>query len=141
MQRLREEFGERIAGLKDSSGNLDYAASIVAALAASFASFQATRPCCSKRARGEFAGCISASANVNPEFCARAFHAGDEEALATGSRESARWFRKNPLIPSVKAVLAHRLKDAAFEKVLPPLVELSEGDKHDLMRNVSPLLA
>ena len=48
---------------------------------------------------------------------------------------------KNPLIASVKAVLALRMKDAAFEKVLPPLVELSEGDKRDLLRNVSPLLA
>ena len=139
VRRLIDAFGERIVGLKDSSGNLDYAASI-AALSPRLRVFPSNEAVLMKARAGHFAGCISGSANVNPEFCARAFNHGDQEALARAVAIRA-VVSKNPLIPSVKAVLALRMKDAAFEKVLPPLVELAEGDKRDLVRAVSPLLA
>ena len=137
--RLLSAFGERIVGLKDSSGNLDYAAGI-ATLSPRLRVFPSNEAVLLKARAGVFAGCISGSANVNSEFCARAFNDGDEEALATAVAIRS-LVSKNPLIPSVKAVLAYQMKDAAFENVLPPLAELSEGDKRDLVREVSPLLA
>jgi len=41
----------------------------------------------------------------------------------------------------VKAVLALRLKDPAFEAVLPPLTRLSEADKSQLIEDIAPLYA
>ena len=89
-----------------------------------------------KARAGEFAGCISASANVNSKFCARAFHYGDQAALETATKIRALVSRK-PLIASVKAVLAHVLEDAAFEEVLPPLTKLSDPDRRDLLRDLA----
>ena len=139
VQRLREKFGSAIAGLKDSSGNLDYAAKIVA-ISPELRVFPSNEAVLLKARAGEFAGCISASANVNSTFCARAFHAGDAEAQETATKIRALVSRK-PLIASVKAVLAHMLNDSPFEALLPPLTSLSEADKQQLIADVTPLLA
>jgi 4-hydroxy-tetrahydrodipicolinate synthase len=139
VRRLLSEFGARIAGLKDSSGDLDYAKNIVA-LSPALRVFPSNEAVLLKARAGEFAGCISASANVNSEFCGRAFHGGDADALETATKIRALVSRK-ALIPSVKSVLAFKLKDAAFEAVLPPLVSLSDVDKRELVAEVAPLLA
>jgi 4-hydroxy-tetrahydrodipicolinate synthase len=137
VQRLREKFGSRIAGLKDSSGNLDYAEKIVA-ISPELRVFPSNEAMLLRARAGEFAGCISASANVNSEFCALAFHSGDAAALERATKIRALVSRK-PLIPSVKAVLAFRLKDPAFETVLPPLRALSSADKSQLIEDIAPL--
>jgi len=137
--QLRTAFGERIVGLKDSSGNLDYAG-CVGSVAPDFRVFPSNEAVLIRARDGEFAGCISASANVNPEFCARAYREGDggalERAVAIRTLLSQR-----PLIASVKAVLALRLGDAAYAGVLPPLMPLTEGEGARLAREVAPLLA
>ena len=138
VERLAAEFGSRIAGLKDSSGNLDYARGIATALP-KLRVFPSNEAVLLEARAGEFAGCISASANVNAEFCARAFRGGDKNALATATKIRALVSRK-PLIASVKAVLAHRMDDQAFEAVMPPLTPLSGADKAQLIGDVAPLL-
>ena len=122
-----------------SSGNLDYAAKIVA-ISSELRVFPSSEAVLLKARAGEFAGCISASVNVNSEFCAQAFHSGDEAALEKATKIRAFVSRK-PLIPSVKAVLSLRLKDPAFEAVLPPLTVLSAADKSQLIGDVGPLYA
>jgi len=138
VERLCSEFGDRIAGLKDSSGDLVYAAK-VAAISPDLRVFPSNEAVLLKARASEFAGCISASANVNAQFCARAFHAGDSPALETATKIRALVSRK-PLIPSVKAVLAHMLGDTRFEAVLPPLTPLGEAEKRQLIDEVGPLL-
>jgi len=137
--RLRTAFGERIVGLKDSSGNLDYA-SRVASVAPDFRVFPSNEAVLIRARAGEFAGCISASANVNPEFCARAYREGDGDALERAGRIRT-LVSQRPLIASVKAVLALRLGDAAYATVLPPLTPLSDDESARLAREVTPLLA
>jgi 4-hydroxy-tetrahydrodipicolinate synthase len=136
--RLRREFGAIIAGLKDSSGDLDYAKAI-AAISPVLRVFPSNEAVLLKARSGEFAGCISASANINSKFCGRAFHDGDQAALEIATKIRALASRK-PLIASVKAVLAHTLDDVAFEALMPPLTPLSDADKRQLVSDVSPLL-
>lgn len=138
MERLLEAFGKRIAGLKDSSGNLEYAASI-AALSPRICVFPGNEAVLLRARGGAFSGCISASANVNAEFCSRAFHAGDPAALETAVAIRA-LVSKRPVVPSVKAVLAWRMQDPAWADVLPPLMPLSENERRDLIQGISPLL-
>ncbi len=71
IKRLRESFPSRIVGLKDSSGDMAFARS-AAAIAKDFAVFPSTEACLLDARGGEFAGCISATANCNPDLCARA---------------------------------------------------------------------
>ena len=139
VRRLREAFGGRIAGLKDSSGNLAYASEI-AAISPELRVFPSNEAVLLQARAGAFAGCISASANVNSSFCARAFRDGDQAALERATAIRAALSRR-PLIASVKAALAAILADAAYERVMPPLMPLSDGDKAEVLQSVSPLLA
>jgi 4-hydroxy-tetrahydrodipicolinate synthase len=139
VKRLRDAFGARIIGLKDSSGNLDYAAEI-AKLSPDFAVFPSTEAVLLKARAGAFAGCISGSANITSRYCARAFNDGDEAALETACALRAQ-ASVHPLIPSVKALLAAELGDPAYEAVLPPLSCLSLTDKERLLQSVAPFVA
>jgi 4-hydroxy-tetrahydrodipicolinate synthase len=126
VRRLRAEFGERIAGLKDSSGDLGYAKQ-VAAIAHGFRVFPSNEATLLEARSGVFAGCISATANLNAHLCAKAFHAGSEEALAKAVAVR-KIFDGLPLVPGVKAILAHIHQDPALATVLPPLVHLNESE-------------
>lgn len=138
IERLRGEFGGRIVGLKDSSGDLDYAAKVTA-ISPDFAVFPSTEAVLLRARAGEFAGCISGSANVTSALSARAFDQGDRAALDTVCAIRTLVSRK-PIIPSVKAVLAEWLGDPALERVIPPLTPLAAGDKRNLLREVAALV-
>ena len=127
IRRLRETFGGRIAGLKDSSGDMAYARS-AAAVAKDFAVFPSTEAALMEAKGGAFAGCISATANLNADLCARAWRTGDADAL-----EAAVAIRKlfdgKPLVSGVKALLAHIHGDPALARVKPPLAAFSAADR------------
>src|SRR5215475_8498126 len=78
--RLLGMFGERIVGLKDSSGDMAYARE-AAKVSASFKVFPSTEAVLMEARSGAFAGCISATANLNADLCARAWRNGDARAL------------------------------------------------------------
>src|SRR5262249_39838924 len=81
IRRLLEQFGERIVGLKDSSGDMAYARE-AAGIAPRFRVFPSTEAALPEARSGPFAGCISATANLNADLCARGYRAGDAGALA-----------------------------------------------------------
>lgn len=126
--RLIAEFGDGIAGLKDSSGDLPYARAVAKLGLDVFPSNEATL---GEARHGVFAGCVSATANVNAEYCARAFHHGDAGALATAV-SVRRLFEGKPLVPGVKALLSHIRAESALAEVLPPLVRWSREDEDRL---------
>ena len=127
IRRLLDSYSSRIVGLKDSSGDMAYARS-AAAILKDFAVFPSTEACLLDARRGDFAGCISATANVNADLCARAWSEGDTAAL-----EAAVTIRKlfdgKPLVPGVKALLAHIHGDAGLARVRPPLAPFSAVDR------------
>ena len=61
IKRLLGRFGERIVGLKDSSGDMAYARA-AAAVAAGFKVFPSNEAALIEARNGAFAGCISATA-------------------------------------------------------------------------------
>lgn len=128
--RLIEEFGSRIAGLKDSSGDVAYAREAAAA-APGFDVFPSTEAALGEARDGPFAGCISATANVNSQWCAKAFHDRDDAALATAVKIRA-LFDGKPLVPGVKALLAELHDDPALADVMPPFARLDEATADDI---------
>src|ERR1700691_3239444 len=80
IRRLLDAFGERIVGLKDSSGDMDFARA-AASVAARFKVFPSTEAALPEARFGPFAGCISATANLNADLCARAYRSRDGAAL------------------------------------------------------------
>ena len=80
IERLRKSFPGRIVGLKDSSGDMAFARA-AAGVAKDFAVFPSTEACLLDARKGDFAGCISATANLNADLCQRAWSKGDAAAL------------------------------------------------------------
>jgi 4-hydroxy-tetrahydrodipicolinate synthase len=136
--RLLEAFGPRIAGLKDSSGDMPYARE-AAKISKTFNVFPSTEACLLEARSGVFAGCISATANCNADLCARAWNSGDQTALdqAVAIRKL---FDGKALVPGVKALLAHIHDDPALARVKPPMAALLAADRssviagHDAVR-------
>jgi len=127
IKRLLEKFPGRIVGLKDSSGDMAYARS-AAAISKDFAVFPSTEAALLEARDGAFAGCISATANLNADLCARAWGAGDTAAL-DAAVAIRKLFDGKPLVSGVKALLAHIHGDPALARVKPPLGSLSASDR------------
>lgn len=131
-ERLVTAFPQRVRGLKDSSGNLDYARA-VASLSNEFSVFPSSESVLLEARAGVFAGCISATANLNAALCARAFHHGDELALekAVAIRQL---FDGRPLIPGVKALVGYLEGDEGFTRPLPPLIACNAQERATLIK-------
>ena len=128
--RLIEAFPARIVGLKDSSGDLPFER-MLAERHRDFSVFPANEATLLEGRAGLFAGCISATCNLNADLCAKAWHAGDAEALATAVA-IRKLFDGKPLVAGVKAGLAHVHADAALAQPMPPLTPWRPADAADL---------
>ncbi len=126
IRQLLESFPTRIVGLKDSSGDMAFARA-AAAISKNFAVFPSTEAALIEARAGAFAGCISATANLNADLCARAWAQGDRAAL-DAAVTIRNLFDGKPLVSGVKALLAHIHGDPALARVKPPLARLSAAD-------------
>jgi 4-hydroxy-tetrahydrodipicolinate synthase len=126
IKRLVDRFATRIVGLKDSSGDMAYAREAAAALPG-FRVFPSTEAVLMEARSGVFAGCISATANLNADLCARTWRSGDGRALETAVA-IRKLFDGKQLVPGVKALLAHIHRDESWERVAPPLSRYSAAE-------------
>lgn len=130
--RLMREFPGVVAGLKDSSGNWDNTAAIIAAFP-QIETYSASEALLAKNVAAGGAGCISASANVNAHGIAaliRGLGTADEAALLADASAIRSLCEKLPLIPGVKAIVARRMNDEGYARVRPPLV--AAGQDHSV---------
>lgn len=127
VKRLLDAFDRRIVGLKDSSGDMGYARD-AAAISKDFDVFPSTEAVLLDARGGAFAGCISATANLNADLCQRAWSKGDQTALDQAVT-IRKLFDGRPLVPGVKSLLAHIHGDPALARVKPPLAPFSAADR------------
>jgi 4-hydroxy-tetrahydrodipicolinate synthase len=127
LRRLLETFGERIVGLKDSSGDMAYARE-AAGILPRFKVFPSTEAALPEARAGLFAGCISATANLNPDLCARAYRSGDAGALAEAVA-IRKLFDGKPLVPGIKSLLGHIHGDQEWARTGPPLSPFPAADR------------
>jgi 4-hydroxy-tetrahydrodipicolinate synthase len=130
IKRLLGQFGNRLAGLKDSSGDMNYARE-AARIGQGFDVYPSTEAVLIEARAGGFAGCISATANLNADLCALAWDSGEEEALAVAVR-IRKLFDGKPLVAGIKAALAHIHDDANWARVQPPLVAYDEPARKEI---------
>jgi 4-hydroxy-tetrahydrodipicolinate synthase len=137
--RLIEAFPGRMAGLKDSSGDMPYARALAKAHPG-FAVFPSTEAVLIEARGAGFAGCISATANLNSDLCAQAWRNGDEHALerAVAMRKL---FDGKPLVAGVKAGLAHIHRDERLARPMPPLVSWPEAEREWLAGAIDEIRA
>jgi 4-hydroxy-tetrahydrodipicolinate synthase len=129
VERLLKAYPQQTAGMKDSGGDWRNTQAFLDAFATGgFDVFPGAETFLLQGMRHGGAGCISATANVNPAAMARlhaTWQAADADAQQTRLDEIRGIFAKFPMIPALKAAVAHWSGDPAWATVRPPLVELT----------------
>jgi 4-hydroxy-tetrahydrodipicolinate synthase len=131
MADLVRRFGSRIAGLKDSSGDLDYAGRI-AEIWPALKVFPSNEAILLRARAGDFAGCISATANLNSALCGAAFNRGDEAAL-TQAVSIRQIFDGLPLVPGIKSLLADLTGDLELANMMAPLCAPNSVQRQEIL--------
>ncbi len=129
VERLLAKYPQQAAGMKDSSGDWNNTQTVLDAFARSgFDVFAGSETFLLRNMRNGGKGCISATANVNPAAIAKLYatwQATDADAQQARLDEIRGVFAKLPMIPALKAAIAHYGNDPAWATVRPPLVELT----------------
>ncbi|MDO8502148.1 MAG: dihydrodipicolinate synthase family protein [Gemmatimonadaceae bacterium] len=137
IERLLRAYPGIVAGAKDSSGDWSNTKAYIDNFAQQgFDVFPGSETFLLQGMRYGGAGCISATANVNPGAIARLFatwKAADADAQQQRLNEVRGIFARYPMIPALKAAIAHYSGDASWTTVRPPLVELTSEQKTSLV--------
>ncbi len=131
IERLIANYPDTIAGIKDSSGDWDNTKAMLDRQWDNFRVFAGSESLLLANMRNGGAGCISATANVNPAAICRLYDEWQDEHSDIKQKnldEVRGIFQKYPMIPALKAAMAHYGKDPAWTTVRPPLVTLT-GDQ------------
>ncbi|MCH9674238.1 MAG: dihydrodipicolinate synthase family protein [Gammaproteobacteria bacterium] len=131
IDRLLKAYPDTIAGVKDSSG--DWAnthAMIEQFQPEGFDVFAGSETFLLATLRAGGAGCISATANVNPGPIARlakTWKSDDADAQQAALDAVREVFQSYVMIPALKGTIAHFAHDRVWANIRPPLVELDDG--------------
>ena len=137
IERLLKAYPKTIAGAKDSSGDWNNTQSYLDNFAAQgFDVFPGSETFLLQGLRHGGSGCISATANVNPGPIARLFATwkdADAESQQQRLNVIRGIFASYPMIPALKAAIAHYGSDPEWTTVRPPLVELTSAQERSLI--------
>ena len=137
VERLLKAYPVQTAGMKDSGGDWKNTQAFLDAFAKSgFDVFAGSETFLLQNMRNGGAGCISATANVNPGSIARLYdtwQATDADAQQARLAEIRGVFARFPMIPALKAAIAHYGADAPWGTVRPPLVDLTPAQAKALV--------
>ncbi len=136
IERLLRDFPGAIAGIKDSSGDWANTRAMLERFQPyGFDVFAGSETFLLATLRGGGAGCISATANVNPgpiAQLARSFADADAEARQAALDIVRNVFQRYVMIPALKAAIAQFADDPEWLRLRPPLVELTEDERRTL---------
>ncbi|MGH7186772.1 MAG: dihydrodipicolinate synthase family protein, partial [Pseudomonadota bacterium] len=136
--RLRETFGEVVAGLKDSSGDWTNTKAVLETYPR-FRAFSGSEAFLADNLAAGGPGCISATTNITAPLAAKvlASHGRDRDALQRQLTEIRLALQKVPLIPALKRIMEWRTGDPAWRHILPPNTPLSREAEADLKATVT----
>lgn len=143
VERLLKAYPDTIAGLKDSSGDWNNTAAMIRQFAASgFDVFAGSEVFLLQTLRSGGAGCISATANVNPAaihglYASWHDASADEQQQRLNAVRAA--FQKHSMIPALKCAIAHWSGTADWAVVRPPLVALDAAQARQLVGDLEAL--
>lgn len=141
--RLRADFGQIIAGLKDSSGDFEQSRAFVEAtggIAENFDVYPSSEAMLWDGLDIGTAGIISGSTNAFANYVQTALHAdaGPSRDKAMDTVRAARAMAsKYPLMAGMKQMEAWRTGDDSWTRMAPPLVPLTEDQRTALKADVA----
>src|SRR5688572_3964539 len=143
VERLLKAYPTAIAGMKDSSGDWSNTKKFLDAFAKQgFDVFVGSESFLLANMREGGAGCISATANVNPAMIDKLYRewknadADEQQAALDVVRKTTGQY---VMIPALKAVIAHYAKDPEWATVRPPLTELTAAQAKSVIDGLKKL--
>jgi 4-hydroxy-tetrahydrodipicolinate synthase len=143
VERLLKAYPTAIAGMKDSSGDWSNTKKFLDAFGASgYDVFVGSESFLLANMREGGAGCISATANVNPAAIDKLYRewrnadAQEQQNALDATRKATGQY---VMIPALKAVVAHYTQDPEWATVRPPLVKLTEEQAAKVVRDLQAL--
>jgi 4-hydroxy-tetrahydrodipicolinate synthase len=144
IQRLKSAYGDTIAGVKDSSGDWNYTATLLKEIPG-FGVYSGSEQFLLANLRAGGAGCISASTNVTASLAQAVFRAWQQpnadalQETLTAARLALQAF---PFQGGLKEIVARLTGDRQWLNVLPPNQSLSPAQREQLfakLRDVAGL--
>lgn len=137
IERLLHAYPGTVAGVKDSSGDWTNTKAMLDAYAADgFDVFAGSEAFLLRTMQNGGKGCITATGNINPGPIAELYKTwrdpgaeGRQQALIDTRAIVARY----PMIPALKAVVAHYAEDDRWRTTRPPLVSLDTARQAELI--------
>ena len=140
IEKLLDKYPGIVAGVKDSSGDWSNTKAMLDAFAKrGFDVFAGSEAFLLDNMRGGGKGCITATGNVNPgpiDNVYRNWRSADADKLQAGISVTRKIVQKQPMIPALKAIIAHFGNDPEWKTCRPPLVELTAAQEKELITDL-----
>src|SRR4051812_17461644 len=137
IERLLSKYPGIVAGVKDSSGEWSNTKAMLDGYAKEgFDVFAGSEVFLLDNMRHGGKGCITATGNVNPGAIDRVFknwRSPEADKLQAGITATRKIVQKQPMIPALKAIVAHFGNDPQWKTCRPPLVELNSSQEEELI--------
>ncbi len=139
IERLVKAYPDTVVGVKDSSGDWDNTNAMLERRWDDFRVFAGAETFLLRNMQGGGAGCISATANINPAAIDRLYQqwqSADADDLQKDLDDIRDTTMAYPMIPALKATVAHFTNDTQWRTVRPPLVPLADDQCSSLMEEL-----
>ncbi len=136
VERLVTQYPKTVVGIKDSSGDWDNTDALLQLGLDDFRVFAGSETFLLQNMRGGGAGCISATANINPAAIHDLYENWQSEKAETMQVELdavRSTIEKYPMIPALKSIIGNFRGEAQWETVRPPLLALADDQKSELL--------
>jgi 4-hydroxy-tetrahydrodipicolinate synthase len=139
IDRLVRDFPKTVVGIKDSSGDWENTKAMLDRQWDDFRVFVGSESFLLANMRNGGAGCISATANINPaaiDHLYQAWQADDADDQQAALNDIRGTTMVYPMIPALKATVAEFSGDEQWRAVRPPLTKLAADKSTELARTL-----
>ncbi len=140
IEKLLSKYPGIVAGAKDSSGDWSNTKAMLDAFAkGGFDVFAGSEVFLLDNMRNGGKGCITATGNVNPaaiDNVYRNWRGPEADKLQAGITATRNIVQKVPMIPALKAIIAHFGNDPQWKTVRPPLTGLSAAHEAQVITDL-----
>jgi 4-hydroxy-tetrahydrodipicolinate synthase len=140
IEKLLSKYPGVVAGVKDSSGDWNNTKGMLDNFSkGGFDVFAGSEEFLLANMRGGGKGCITATGNVNPGAINELYknwRSGEADKMQAAITATRKLVQKQPMIPALKATIAHFANDPQWKTCRPPLVELNSSQEEQLIRDL-----
>ena len=140
IEQLLTRFGSQLAGIKDSSPEWAAVAPLCLRFARYFDFLVGSERYLLAGMEAGASGCIAALANTCADLICELYEKRSDASapeLARRVNAAGSVFEGLPIIPALKAVMAHSTHDAWWRNVRPPLTQLASAAEDALLRRLT----